>query len=172
MFVVGAILVTLGVIGLIASPIMWVLGNKNAKIALRNGVALFLIGSVLLAMDPGSTQPTNTSQPTQTTQPANPTQPSQSKPAPEKRPALELLEASSNVDQYGARYVVGKIRNNTKRTYSYVQVEINLYDKNGNQVGSTLANVNNLEPGAVWSFKAPIFEEEATQFKVADITGF
>ena len=177
MFVIGAILVFLGAIGLIASPIMWVLGNKNAKVALRNGFVLFLIGGVLLAMDSGSTQPTNTSQPTQSTQPTQPsqptqtTQPSQAKPAPEARPDLELLEVSSTSDAF-TRYVVGKVRNNTNRTYTYVQVEINLYDKDGNQVGSTLANVNNLEPGAVWSFKAPILEEEAVRFKVADITGF
>ncbi len=168
MFVIGVILATLGVIGLVAAPIMWVLGNKNAKVALRNGFVLFLIGGVFLVIDSGSTQPTNTAQPTQPTQSAQPSQPKQ---APEKRPDLELLEASSTADAY-TRYVVGKIRNNTNRTYSYIQVEINLYDKNGNQVGSTLANVNNLEPGAVWSFKAPILEEEAAQFKVAGITGF
>lgn len=168
MFVIGAILVTLGVIGLIASPIMWVLGNKNAKVALRNGFVLFLIGGVFLAIDSGGTQTTNTTQPTQSTQP---TQPGQPKQAPEKRPDLELLEASSEADAYTS-YVVGKIRNNTNRTYSYVQVEINLYNKAGHQVGSTFANVTNLEPGAVWSFKAPILEDEVTHFKVAGITGF
>ena len=56
--------------------------------------------------------------------------------------------------------------------YKYVQVEINLYDAEGNQVGSTLANVNNLEPRAKWKFSAPILQEKTKSFKVAKITAF
>lgn len=177
MSVIAGLLIFLGAIGILAAPIMWVLGSKKAGVALRNGVILFILGGVIAAMSSSPSQPsqptnpTQSTQPTKTTQPSQTSQPSQAKQAPEKRPDLELLEVSSTSDAF-TRYAVGKIRNNTNRTYSYVQVEINLYDKNGNQVGSTLANVNNLEPGAVWSFKAPIFEEEAVRFKVADITGF
>lgn len=165
MLVIGSLLVIIGIIGLIASPIMWVLGNKNARVALRNGFIAFLVGGVLLAFNsPSTSSNTQTNQPTKTTQPTESKQPA-------KRPDLELQNVSSTSDGY-TRYVVGKIKNNTNRKYGYVQVEINLYDKSGQQVGSTLDNVNNLEPGAVWSFKAPILEDQATKFKVADITGF
>jgi hypothetical protein len=164
MLVIGSLLVIIGVIGLIAFPIMWVLGNKNAKTALRNGFIAFLIGGVLLAFN------SSTSSNTQKTQPAKTTQPTEAT-APAKRPDLELQNVSSTSDGY-TRYVTGKIKNNTNRKYGYVQVEINLYDKADQQVGNTLANVNNLEPGAVWSFKAPILENQAIKFKVADITGF
>lgn len=70
------------------------------------------------------------------------------------------------------RYVVGKVKNNSDKQYTYVQVEINLYDSNDNQIGSTLANVNNLEPGGTWKFEAPIFEEKAIKYKIKGITGF
>jgi N-acetylmuramoyl-L-alanine amidase CwlA len=73
---------------------------------------------------------------------------------------------------YSSKYIAGTVKNNTNKQYSYVQVEINLYDDAGNQVGSTLANANNLEPGGTWKFKAPIIEEKATKYKVKDVTGF
>ena len=88
---------------------------------------------------------------------------------PEK-PDLELLSYDSFADNYN-RYVVGKIKNNTNKIYSYVQVEINLYNGD-NLVGSTIDNVNNLEPGEIWEFKAIILEDSCDKFKIMDITGF
>jgi hypothetical protein len=87
---------------------------------------------------------------------------------------LQLIESHIEPDQYGVyNYVIGTVKNNNAgKTYGYVQVTINLYDKSGAQVGSTLANVNNLEPGGVWKFKAPIFEKDATNYKIKEITGF
>lgn len=86
-------------------------------------------------------------------------------------PDLELLDTDSYSDGY-LSYVTGHIRNNTDRAYSYVQVSINLYDDEGNQVGSTLDNINNLAPGDTWYFEALILDDSATQFSVVDITGF
>jgi len=68
--------------------------------------------------------------------------------------------------------VVGTVKNNTDKEYSYVQVEINLYDDSGAQVGSTLDNTNNLEPGGTWKFKAVIMEDNATKYRIKDISGF
>lgn len=94
-------------------------------------------------------------------------------PTTSKPPDLQLIESRIEPDQYGAyNYVIGTVKNNAGKTYSYVQVTINLYDKSGAQVGSTLANVNNLEPGGIWKFKAPILEQDATTYKIKDITGF
>lgn len=87
-----------------------------------------------------------------------------------QRPNLELLSSESTSDGY-SRYVTGQIRNNTDKTYSYAQVEINLYS-NGVQVGSTLDNINNLEPHSIWEFKAIILQDNADQFKVKDISGW
>ncbi|MDP4093574.1 MAG: DUF3426 domain-containing protein [Bacillota bacterium] len=84
---------------------------------------------------------------------------------------LEVLESSIKNDS-NLSYIVGKIRNNTDKQYKYAQVEINLYDKAGTQVGSTMANVNNLESGAIWSFKALIASENVATYKIKDVTGW
>ena len=97
--------------------------------------------------------------------------PEQKKQKEEKKADLEILETDTSNDGY-VRYVVGTVRNNTKKTYGYVQVTINLYDASGAQVGSTLANVNNLEPSGIWKFKAPIMDDNVAKFKVKEVTGF
>lgn len=74
-------------------------------------------------------------------------------------------------EDFGARSVVGTVKNTGAKTYGYVQVSINLYDDSGKQVGSMLANVNNLEPGVSWDFEAVVLEDNATTFKVMDVTG-
>lgn len=119
---------------------------------LRPAAATFTPGPPTATAIP---RPTNTVRPTNTPKP----------------PDLEVLDHSSVTEQY-ARYVVGTVRNNTTKTYSYVQVSINLYDKSGAQVGSTLANVNGLEPGGLWKFKAIILEDSTEAYKIKDVTGF
>lgn len=84
---------------------------------------------------------------------------------------LELLEAEIQEDGF-LRSVVGIVKNNTRRQYKYAQIEINLYDKAGTQVGSTMANINNLESGGQWKFKALFAEKDAVRFNVKSITGF
>lgn len=85
-------------------------------------------------------------------------------------PDLEVLSYDSTADSY-TRYIVGKIRNNTDKTYSYVQVEIGLY-KGENLVGSTLDNVNNLGPGQIWEFKAIVLDNDSDNYKITNVTGF
>jgi len=86
---------------------------------------------------------------------------------------LQLVGSSSvETGDYGTKYIVGRIQNTGKKTYSYVQVTINLYDDSGAQVGSTLDNINNLEPGGIWKFKAMWLEDDATKYKIKEITGW
>jgi hypothetical protein len=66
----------------------------------------------------------------------------------------------------------GTVKNDTPQSYKYVQVEFNIYDVSGNQIGSTLANVNNLEPGASWKFKAMVLEGAADRAELKGITKF
>ncbi len=79
---------------------------------------------------------------------------------------LELLDYKSENG-----YIVGTIRNNSDTTYRYVEVDINLFDANDNQVGSTLTNVNNLEPHKSWKFKAVVLEKNTKRFKIVKIYG-
>ena len=58
------------------------------------------------------------------------------------------------------------------RTFAYAQVEFNLYDGSGALVGSTLANINNLEPGVTWRFEAPILEQNVATARYMDFTAF
>ena len=175
MFTLGALVALLGLIGILAAPLMWVLGSqKRAKLALRNGFIALFIGIILAALggggEEGTTSPTSapSATPASSETPKATPAPQQQ---PERKPDLEILEVSSEADQY-TRYVVGKLRNNTDRTFNYVQVEISLYDDEGNVVGTTFDNVTNLEPGQVWKFKAIILEDSAKRFKVSDISWF
>jgi hypothetical protein len=72
----------------------------------------------------------------------------------------------------GALIIVGYVTNAGAKTYGYVHVSFNLYDRQGNQVGSTFANVNNLEPGKSWNFEAPVLQSNATDFKLIGVSGF
>ena len=87
-----------------------------------------------------------------------------------ERPDLEVLSYDSTSDGYTG-YIIGKIRNNTDKTYSYVQVEIGLY-KGESLVGSTLDNVNNLGPGETWEFKAIVLEDDCDTYRITNVTGF
>ena len=87
-----------------------------------------------------------------------------------KPPALEVISQDSTSDGYYS-YVTGKVRNNTEKTYSYVQIQINLF-KGDVQVGSTMDNINNLAPGGIWEFKAIVLEQDSDKYKIVDVTGF
>jgi hypothetical protein len=85
---------------------------------------------------------------------------------------LEVLNWKWKTEEYGTRSITGTVRNNSSRTLGYAQVEINLYDETGNQVGSTMANVNNLQAGAKWNFEALVLEERATKAQIMRVSGF
>ncbi|MEG2311006.1 MAG: FxLYD domain-containing protein [Clostridia bacterium] len=79
-------------------------------------------------------------------------------------------------DEYGMSYYIeGTIKNNTHKQYSYVQITLNLYDVEGAQVGSAVANINNLEPNGLWKFKAlgSLGDgKKVASYKMMEITGF
>lgn len=124
--------------------------------------AILFVVVMIIAVNSPDTKTTNATQPIDTKQAEN---------AAPAKPDLELLELNSKSDEY-SRYVVGKIKNNSKKKRSYVQVEINLYNKSDELIGSTMTNINNLASGETWSFKAYILEEDAVRFEVKDITGW
>lgn len=82
---------------------------------------------------------------------------------------LQLLASDGETTEVSTE-IVGRIRNNTNRTYGYVQVTFQVYDNLGNQVGSAMANVNGLEPGGIWKFKA-LCLCRGSNFKLNEITG-
>ena len=82
-----------------------------------------------------------------------------------------LVDSEGSFDGF-AYYVTGSIKNNTNRQYSYVQVTFNLYDEDGAQIGTAMANVNNLEANGTWKFKALGITEEVASYKLMGITGW
>lgn len=93
-------------------------------------------------------------------------------PPPEQpKPDLELLTKSGEVNEY-AITISGSIRNNRPKDYRYVQVVFDLYDKGGAKVGTAMANVSGLAHGETWKSKAVSAKPEATDYKLAAITGW
>lgn len=68
--------------------------------------------------------------------------------------------------------IVGTIVNNSDHTYGYAQIEINLYDSSGAQVGSAMDNINNLEPHGRWKFSAVVFNQNTATYKVKGISAY
>lgn len=84
-----------------------------------------------------------------------------------------LLSDQMTIDSIGSCYIEGTIQNNTDKTYNYVQVTFNLYDANGNQLGTAIDNINNLEPNGTWKYKAiGLTTEKVTSYKFVEITGW
>jgi MFS family permease len=75
--------------------------------------------------------------------------------------------------KYNSLSVIGRAVNTSSKTIGYALVEINLHDKSGAVIGSTMANINNLGPGQTWKFEAPVISEENVEsFQLKGVTGF
>lgn len=101
------------------------------------------------------------------------TQTSEQQPAEQTEPYTisdEQLDTSNGF----AVYINGTLTNNTENEVSYIQVEYNLYDADGAQVGTALANTNNLKAGGTWKFEAvgTASPDEAASYERVDVTGF
>ena len=68
--------------------------------------------------------------------------------------------------------ITGTVVNRRTNKLGYAQITFNVYDKSGAQVGSALANINGLEPGGKWNFKAVAFSTNADTCKFSDLSGF
>lgn len=105
------------------------------------------------------------------------TQEPQSQPAEqaeeEQEPYTVTNEELDTSNPY-AVFVDGTLTNNTDKEVSYIQVEYNLYDADGAQVGTALANTNNLQPGGSWKFEAygTATPDEVASFELMGVTGF
>ncbi|OUN85628.1 FxLYD domain-containing protein [[Collinsella] massiliensis] len=93
--------------------------------------------------------------------------------AEEQEPYTITDEAMDTSNPY-AVFIDGTLTNNTEDEVSYIQVEYNLYDADGAQVGTALANTNNLQPGGVWKFEAygTASPDEVASYELIDVMGF
>ena len=84
--------------------------------------------------------------------------------------SLEIIKDDwCYIEEFDSRGVCGIVSNKTDKTVRFATVRISLYDASGVQVGSTLDNVENLEPHGKYKFKAPVIEEDAVKYKILRI---
>ena len=92
------------------------------------------------------------------------------------KPKLDISGCTLSVEYneylgYSAT-IKGVAKNNSKKNYSYASVEFSVYDSAGNNLGTALANINNLASGDSWSFEASLFSFPSTRptsFKLVEI---
>ena len=89
-------------------------------------------------------------------------------PAPNPLNDLELVGSKAYSEEY-ENGIQGTIRNNSQFAYGYVAVHFNLFDKQGNQVGTAMSNTTNLDSYGTWKFKASIQEENVSKFRFVKI---
>ncbi len=91
----------------------------------------------------------------------------------EQEPYTISDEALDTSNPYGVK-ITGTLVNNTDDDKSYLQIEYNLYDADGAQIGTAFANINNLKAGGTWKFEAVGTEnpEDVANWERVDVSGF
>ena len=78
---------------------------------------------------------------------------------------------AGNVGEFGGE-ITGMVVNRRSRKLSYAQITFNLYDHSGAQVGSAIGNINGLESGGTWKFKATSLGVRFVKYKFSELSGF
>ena len=71
--------------------------------------------------------------------------------------------------------ISGALKNISNTKLTYVSITFTLYDKDGYNVGTAMANMNYLDAGGIWKYEAHSlqwFEESPESYKCTDITCF
>lgn len=143
-------------------------GAKNKKPFYLRGWFIAIVIIVIIGIIGGSGSDNTTATDSESTET---TKVETSKPKKEK---FEIVgDVEQETDQF-ATYLKGVIKNNSGKDCTYVQVTFNLYDSDGNQIGTALDNINNLEKDGTWKFKAMGIDVdgEVASYKLAEITGY
>jgi hypothetical protein len=87
---------------------------------------------------------------------------------------LRLISETNNQHGLFGWHIKGVVENDSGKEYGYVQIEYNIYDSSGNQIGTAFDSINNLEAHGRWRFDAevPSSDRGATSFKLKSLTGF
>lgn len=84
----------------------------------------------------------------------------------------QVTSTMHSVSEEYNRFIEGDVTNNTGSTIGYGQVSFTVFDSSNRQIGTASDNCTDLVPGTTWHFKALIFEDEARNFRFADLTGW
>ena len=124
------------------------MGRAGLLLSICLVVALFSAGcaSQTEYQDPGGASDNGApSQPVQTTS---------------QKGELEILEHHLEREYFNV-YVVGTAKNIGGERISYGSVEVKFYDSEGILLGNGLDNINDLDPGETWKFKAMYLGSDA-----------
>ena len=148
--------------------------SKSAKVCpqcgkkLKHNGFLIAIGVLLIIIGLGAIFGTDTT--TTTNQNNNSNSSTQINQPKEK---FTLVSSEMTTDSIGSCYIEGTIKNNTTKDYTYAQVTFNLYDKDGNQLGTAMDNINNFKANGTWKYKAiGLTTEKVSKFEFVEITGW
>ena len=84
-----------------------------------------------------------------------------------------VKKAKGKKDVIGTLYISGTLKNDSGEDKSYVQVSFNVFDKEGNLIGTGLDNINHLKAGATWKYKAMCLDADGyKKFEMAEITSW
>ena len=102
--------------------------------------------------------------------------------SPSTKDKLEITNTELVVDSYVIDsttyynvYVQGTAKSISNKNYSYASVEFSVYDADNNNLGTALANINNLASGDTWQFNAMLINTATsapTTYKLVKITVF
>lgn len=85
-------------------------------------------------------------------------------------PNLSIISHEAYLDGSGGTYVIGTIENTSDLHYSYVYVLVDLYDANGQYLGTSWAELDNLPPGETWDFET-FLDVEADNYEIVEVMG-
>ncbi len=84
---------------------------------------------------------------------------------------LEMLDCKWTNKEYNS-FITGRVQNKSEKTVRYAQISFNLFDDSGAQVGTAMANINNLAPSGIWKFEAIVMNDNVAKYKLAELNGF
>lgn len=82
-----------------------------------------------------------------------------------------LTDIGVTEGEYGNLSLTGTATNTTDTELSYVQISVAFLDETEAQIGTSMANTNNLAPGQRWKWEAMLMDMNTSAVDSASITG-
>jgi hypothetical protein len=83
------------------------------------------------------------------------------------------VKLDSAKSEYGIAKISGRAISINGKDYSYVQVEIGIYNENGSKIGSAYSTISNLKSGVTWQFEAlGTVSSNKWKYKVEEVSGW
>ncbi|MDP2857151.1 MAG: FxLYD domain-containing protein [Bacillota bacterium] len=128
----------------------------------------------------GTTEPPSKDDPTSSTTPPTTSPPATKTAAPPalQGPSQSVLRVTDLrfVVENNIRFAAGTATNVSSKTLKYMEIEVGLLSRDGQQVGSVMVNTaretKTFPPGSTWKFRATVLDNRATSLSVKTATGF